>query len=565
MRGRYALLRCHHVSIVRNRTLCPLRSTLSLHSINGVKINIMSEPRPPPEDQGDQEQLKKGATTLLEEWRSGRRLADGASMEFRRSFIKEGNINFPIWEKTVRNSRGSNTYISCLIDDLNWALTNLEAPVDMHHLEEMAIFIHESQSGDSRGFHHVGRVFELSAGSSPIQLLAAFFRHTVNHFIDGQLSHRQERLLQNVFLPNSFKVNPAIFEDDMMRMLASVFGYKANEDLQELKDGMDIFLSAIVAVNFLREKLTKKQLAELVGCMEATIPFRKPDESGEFPIDKLYHRLVKVNEEHALGFSEAELEMSCQEAADLHNRFLGNFATPDSHKFLDHLWSLLPERYASLRRHALYSFDDFYFAVLEMRKFMESVEEMVVYATFRGIPHESEIQELHTLFLRNYRLGLDYLKVKSVGLGTIGALATLTGGANVPKSLFFGDLHPNGKAQMTCLADGLPELESIASDCDPQVYHILSKGRGADTTFDQRNAPVAAFVYGTIGATGLAIAYEHCVHPMTAESSWTLLEALPYHLVETVGHAVASVAISRAGLVNEILRELAERTQSKHA
>ena len=507
---------------------------------------------------------------MLEEWRSGRRLSDGASLQVRKSLLQKEmseDRRLPNRKKTVRNSIGSKTYISSLIDDLQWALTNLGAAVDMHHLEEMAVFIHESTSNlNRRGYHNLGRVFELSGGSSPIQLLAAFFRDIVDHFIDGQSSPRQEQLLQNVFLPNSFKLNPAIFEDDMMRIVASVFGYEANADLEELnfrrRHGMDVFLSAIVAVNFLRDKLTRKQLTGLLACMEATIPFQ--DESGEIPIDKLYHRLIQVNEEHAVGLSEAELELSCQQAADLHNRYLGNFATADSRKYLDHLWSLLPELYASLRRHALYTLDDFYFAVLDMRKFTASAEEMVTYATFRGIPPESEIQEFQTMFLRNHRLGLDYLKVRTLGVGTIVALATLTGSANVPKSLFFGDMQPNGKAQMTCLEDGLPTLESIASDCNPLVYHILSKGRGAETTFDQRNAPISAFVYGTLGEAAVATAFEHCVHPMTVESSWTLLESLPYYLVETVGHAVASVAVSREGLVNERLRELAERIQIDH-
>jgi hypothetical protein len=532
----------------------------------------MSEPRPPPEDQHDMNAAISGAgrTSTLEEWRSDRRLSAGASVQVRNSLEKQmSERHLKDWKKKVRNSRGSQTYISCLIEDLEWALTNLDAPVDMHHLEEMAIFIHQSLSGDSRGYHNVGLVFELSAGSSPIQLLAAFFRDTVDHFIDGQLSPRQEQLLQNVFLPSSFKLNPAVFEDDMMLILTRVFGYEANADLKELtlhwRHGLDVFLSAILAVNFLRERLTRKQLTELMACMEATIPFRErePDEPDEVPVDKLYYRLVQVNEEHALGFSEAELELSCQQAADLHNRYMGNFATPNSHEYLDHLWNLLPEHYASLRRHAMYSLDNFYFAVLDFRKFAASVPE-VMFASFRGIPPELEIQEFQTSFLRNHRLGLDYLKFRTLGLGTIVALATLTGSAHVPKSLFFGDMQPNDKAQMTCLADGLPELESIASDCDPQMYHILSKGRGANTTFDQRNAPVAAFVYGTLGEGGLETAFKHCVYPMTVESSWTLLESLPSHLVETVGHAVASVAMSRAGLVNDILRELAERRQSEH-
>jgi hypothetical protein len=93
-----------------------------------------------------------------------------------------------------------------------------------------------------------------------------------------------------------------------------------------------------------------------------------------------------------------------------------------------------------------------------MRKFTAAYGEMVTYASFRGIPPESEIQEFHNLFHRNHRLGLDYLKVRTLGLGTIVALATLTGGADVPKSLFFGDMQPNDRAQMTCLTDTIPEL-----------------------------------------------------------------------------------------------------------
>ena len=501
----------------------------------------------------------------LEEWRSGRRLSTGASLQVRKSLEKQMSLcHLPNWKETDRKVGGSQTYISGLIDDLEWALTNLDASVDRHHLEEMANFIYESLSGDWQGYHNVRLLFQISAGSSPIQLLAASFRDTVDRFIDGELWPRHKRLLHNVFLPKTFKLNPALFDDEMMIVVATVFGYEANADLQQLTLNwrqMDYFLAAILAVKFLGKILTRKQLTELVACIEASIPFRETGESGELPVEKLYHRLVQVNVEHALGFSEAELELSCQQAADLRNRYLGNFATADPANYLDHLWNVLPEMYPGLRRHAMSSLDDFYLAVIGMRKFSALVK--VRFATFRGVPPESEIQEIHTVFNQNLQLGLDYLKYKGLGLGTIVALATLTGSAHVPKSLFFGDMHPNEKGQMTLLA--IPELESIASDCNPQIYHILSKGRGVETTFDHRNAPVAALVYGTLGEAGSDIAFEHCVYPMTVESSWTLLESLPYHLVETISHALASVAISRAELVNDLLRELAERTQSERA
>ena len=88
----------------------------------------------------------QGDMTDLEMWRSGRRLSDGASKEFRKSLEKAAldERTLPKWDRTVRNCRSSQTFISCLIDDMQWALGNLNAPINLIHLEEMAVFVHES-------------------------------------------------------------------------------------------------------------------------------------------------------------------------------------------------------------------------------------------------------------------------------------------------------------------------------------------------------------------------------------------------------------------------------------
>ena len=167
------------------------------------------------------------------------------------------------------------------------------------------------------------------------------------------------------------------------------------------------------------------------------------------------------------------------------------------------------------------------------------------------------MQNFHSRFLENHAAGLAYLKTISLGLGIIAAFATLTGGADVPKSLFFGDLQPVQVSQKTVrLGDGLPEVGTLAADCNPEVYKILKWGRVAETSFDYRDAPIAAFVYGSLGEAGQSAAFEHCIHPMTTESSFKLLEALPYKVVEAVGQEVANVAASRADMIFEILENM---------
>jgi hypothetical protein len=499
----------------------------------------------------------------LELYRSVRRLSDGASAAFRQLWRQDqGSNELPQWNRTIRTNRSSQTFISCLIDDLQWALQSLGGSTTWQPLEQMAIFIHESLSSESRGYHSVERVFQVTGGAAPVQLIAAFFRDTVDHFIDGELTPQKMQKLQGVFLPGTYCLAPAVWEDDSLRMVAELFGIRVEEDLEhkyQWKHGMDIFLAAIVVVRFLRDILAPKSLAEIVCCLEATIPFRPKDAMGRSTVDHLYTRLLGVNQDHAMGMTDQEMERCCQMSVDLHNRIMGTFASPDVPTFIDHTWSLLPEQYASLRRTALYSTNDFYFAVLDMHDFVANVQATSIVNSFRGIPQDWEIQEFQRLFAKNQTLGVAYLKVKSVELGLVVALAILSGGADVPNSLFWGDL-PQHKSDVSSpvLGDGLSplEIDMVATDCYMGVYELLNCGRTRVNSFDHRNAPVAAYVYGSIGEEGLKATFAQCVYPLTEETSWNILKSLPYHVVEVVGREVSDMAPSRAEPVQKLLRNL---------
>ena len=585
--------------------------------------------------------------TMLEVWRSGRRLSDGASRTFQRSYsqlranstrslastvIQEDSVDeadddgdkaLPVWKRTMRNCRSSQTYISCLIDDLQWALMSLNSSrsQDLQHLEDMAIFIHDSQSVESRLYHNIARVFEVTGGASPIQLLAAFFRDTVHHFIDGEITtlvlQKMASLQRHAFVPDTFQVNPDLFrqhddveQDDaqsasattassssinktmkLTRMVVKLFGYQPNLDLESFyqwKHGMDVFLSCLVAVQYLQDSLSLKQLAELITCLEGTIHFRPSDPTtGHTAIEQLFHRLTAVNSEYMLELSDVEMELACQQSADLHNRLLGSFVTHDPRTFLDHTWSLLPEQNINLRKTYLYSLNDFYSAVMNMKDFMVNSKTLVMYSSFRGIPPTWEMEEFQRLFQNNHDLGLAYLSSMLCGVGIIVAFATLTGGADVPKSLFFGDLQsrsssssqgeeidpqlqqgPDGSTSVRmnafCLGDGLPRLLNVADDCKPQIYDILKEGRQGETTFDHRNAPISAYVYGTLGESEQNMVLGHCIYPMTKESSWELLERLPMDLTKAIAREIANVAVSRTHLVYNVLTELAQRDSFKN-
>jgi hypothetical protein len=502
-------------------------------------------------------EAKPDARTHLESFRSSRRLSEGASGEFRR-LLRKDSKHLPIWNRTKRENRSSQTYISCLIDDMIWALTFMEAPTDWKHVEEMAVFIHETQSASSRGFHNVEHAFEVTGGASPVQMIAAFFRDTVVHYMDGGMNPKQNELLEGVFIPNTYELSPEFLEDELFKMVTELFGIRTSESLEHQHDldrGMDILLSAIIVVKFLRDCVPKWQLAQIIVCMERTIPFRAQDDMGRSASDDLFNRLVDVNQSFKLGMPEPELEMTCQMATDLSNRIMGIYAAPDPDRFIAQTWGLLPELYSALRQNSLYSLKEFYYAVWDMHRFVESVDPSI-YDTFRGIPQEAEIIDFQKAFVKNQQVGTTYLKLKTVEVATLTALAILTGGADIPKSMFYGDM---GLHEMSALGDTLPQLdprEVGRRGCYVEVYDMMYKPRTMECCFDQTNAPVAAYIYGQIGEQALKLVFEKCVHPLTAEGSWDLLELLPFEVVDTIAKEIGHVAPSRADRLEEMLAEL---------
>jgi hypothetical protein len=122
--------------------------------------------------------------------------------------------------------------------------------------------------------------------------------------------------------------------------------------------------------------------------------------------------------------------------------------------------------------------------------------------------------------------------------------------------MFYGDL---GLCEMSALGDTLPQLdprEVARHGCYVEVYDMMYKPRTVEASFDQTNAPIAAYMYGMIGEVTLKLVFEKCVHPLTTEGSWDLIELLPFEVVDTISKEIGHVAPSRAGRLEETLLEL---------
>jgi hypothetical protein len=464
------------------------------------------------------------------------------------------------------------TYISRLVLQMETCLNQLDARnVTMPRLESMAILVHESMSASSRNYHSVQHVFDISRDlRDSIAILAAIYHDCIYYHVDGRLTSIQARLLAGVFQTDKSGSSHMIAhrqsathfnkteqcDDPLLLMVETIFGLSRGQEVTQ-QNGLNEFLSAVIAVRELQEHLPMNILAQIACCIEATIPFRQPV-NGSTPMEHLYRNMKKTRKVFELDLTDQQLVESVQRACILSNEDVGNFGTNDRHWFLDNTWSLLPETNESLRHQYLYTVKEFQHAVFKMNGFFGFLKPEMVFNSFQGVPCEEAISQLEEACTENLQIGKKYVGAKLLAASVLTAFAELTGG-DAPMSLFMGDL-PSRHHVSTKLEDSLPSPPASALEkCDSVVYSILAHGRRTETSFDIRQSPLAAYLYGWLGDEALTqVLKSKKMYPMEKDNSLELLACLPREAIENVAKNMAKVALSRSDLIRAVVKNLTD-------
>jgi hypothetical protein len=453
-------------------------------------------------------------------------------------------------------------------------------------LEQMAFLIHECMSIGARNYHGVAHVFVVAQPfTDPIAVLAALFHDTVYYHVDGGLSEKQRTILavpDNAMpLPTkAIPIPPPLYiasglkdEDPILCLVEEVFGFTPGTEVT-LKNGLNEFLSAVLAARQLAPILEEAQqshrpgapanfyaaIMEIVACIEATIPFRGLGWKEGMPsiLEQLFSRVSLVNERFCSSSLNEDALVKCiQRAVEVTNSDVENFGSQDRTWFLDNTWSLLPETNESLRHQYLYTVHEFQFAVFKMNGFFNFLPARVVFHTFRGVPSEEVYTKLTAEATRNLEIGKKYVGAKLLSMSVLSAFAELSGG-DAPISLFMGDL-PSRHRQSIQLSDQIPahDPQNIPQPVDCEVYDLLAVGRRSEMSFDIKQSPVAAYLYGWLGDEKLASILKSVpLHPMTPDTARKLLQSIPLNAILLLGKIMANVALSRKHQIEELLEEL---------
>lgn len=451
------------------------------------------------------------------------------------------------------------TRIQKLVTDMGSCLQDLGYSAPLEDLERWSILIYESMMSPSRTFHSVQHVFDVAIGADSIQKLAAFFHDIIYYSIDGGLNPRhQAPILGDVIDEVDGKVYLTVEPlDSNTKMVLDIFGFQSGQ-LLDPYHGLNEILSSICAVRCYQSAMEPVTLAQVVACIEATIPFRKCDAQGRDPPTALFDRLNEVNDTYNLGMSPDEIVKAVQRSCDLGNRDLKNFATPERAVFLSNTWNLLPESNIPLRNVIAYRISDFAMALKKMSDFFSRLDPEVIYTCFRCSESELRVHRKMTdLATENIRVALLYMNCKGLAIATLEAISILTGG-DAPIALFLGDLPERHHIS--------PTAENFISYVEPRmdikmdktVFQLLRYGRESESNFDIKNSPLGAYLYALIGDEGVEQNLKLVAHPMDDEKALLLLKSLPFQACDEIISACAKIAITRREKMMTLLKELGE-------
>lgn len=390
---------------------------------------------------------------------------------------------------------------------LTEAIEQLGGNIDPAQLESTAELIIQAMTGTWRNFHTPEHIFEVGSGGDAIEVLAALFHDMVYVQVDQASSLNISSYLTpfvrevktgELVIRSAKDITP----DRMFEIVSRIFGMQKGQVLSPFA-GQNEFLSGIIAAKCLTPFLQESVIAEIIACIEATVPFRPPSDTGETCSEGLYKRLEVANTEFGFGWSPDYIVDVVRRAVRLSNRDVENFAAPHSADFLDNTWNLLPETNHELSNGSSYSVVGYRRSLQKMEGFMNFLKPEVVFHHFQGEPDAATYEQLVINTRKNLEVSKLYLGSKLFTIALLEALSYRLG-KTIPVSTMMGE-HPSSGMKVAALADFLPDIplsKKLETPMEVEVFEILNKGRNKESRYDIKNSPLATLIVKYLGFSG---------------------------------------------------------------
>jgi len=396
---------------------------------------------------------------------------------------------------------------SCL-DALIQSIEQLGGVINSVQLENTAELIIQAMTGTWRNFHTPEHIFEVGSGGDAIEVLAALFHDMVYVQVDQASSLNISSYLtpfikevrsSELVIRSEEEISP----DRMFEIVSTIFGMQKGQVLSPFA-GQNEFLSGLIAAKCLKLMLPENIIAEIIACIEATVPFRSPSPSGQTCSEMLFDRLGVANQKFNFGWNSDQMIEIVKRAVRLSNRDVENFAAPQSADFLDNTWNLLPETNHELSNGSSYSVVGYRKSLQKMEGFMNFLKPEVVFHQFHREPEDHVYKEMVINTRKNLEVSKLYLGSKLFTIALLEALSYRLG-KTIPVSTMMGE-HPSSGMKVAALADFLPDIplsKKLETPMEVEVFEILNKGRNKESRYDIKNSPLATLIVKHLGFSGI--------------------------------------------------------------
>jgi hypothetical protein len=401
--------------------------------------------------------------------------------------------------------------------------------------------------------------------------ISGFFHDVIYAKVDGGIA---DTLREKLTTYGTFDTNTLSFTiakeglTPLQQGVLKLYGFTPGQQVEPLGKGMNEFLSAVVALDAMRDAgLSEKQQLKVASIIEATFPFK----GQEF----IATRAERLKEASALlsekALSPDEQKETIKAGIAMASRDVGNFIggspLPDKseHDRIGVLvrgsWRLLPEN-SLVMRDRNYAPQDYTRSIQGMAEFLSLpfLKPQNLYHHYEGFPPDAQLRTMHQLAQQTIDGEKLYNRTKIVEAAFLESLEGVTRApGESPTAL------PDfvAKLDVRKLEKKLPELKT---ETERAVYSLLSEGRGEAMSYDafaSGKSPIAAFLAERVGVTELAklgdeISKKLSAPPNTAESRQHAYPEIITSVINALGahHTSQIVAALRQGQTPDRLRAL---------
>jgi hypothetical protein len=448
--------------------------------------------------------------------------------------------------------------IQALRDSFARAFGGLGVSISPEYVQALAETVHQAMTANTRYYHNLNHIFPLVATDEPVTILAALYHDIVYYQVDQGLTPEIERLVRpyvQIRQGGTVRIEARIRDsDELASMAIEIFDLRPGQELPA-PGTLNEFLSALVMLKQLGGHVPTRELIQITLMIEATIPFRGRDTRGRTHFEVLAERLRRTSSRWCnppLG--EAEVELAIKSAVLFSNKDIESFAEPDTSRFLDNTWKLLPETNPFHLVPNIYTIRSYRQALQQMQRFLCRLKPDDVFSQYHGTPPEAEFNRIVGHAHVNLRLGCEYLKIRLVAISLLEALAEVSGG-DASMRLFLADL-PSKDGQTRRFDHYLPRMEAPSwVDTSSTIYGLLSHSRDSDWGYDRVSSPLSRYVYMSLPPEERMAAFEVASQMFAGElTADEFLQRMDQGIVGAVARASAEIVLTRRELLLKYAR-----------